>query len=119
MASVRDIVGGRSAAYEKDLGEARRLAFEELPAEAQRIGANGVVGIDLDYEVVGQSGSMLMVSVSGCRHDPRPGGGPAFRLRSRYGIPRDLPDLGPPTRAGVEYPRITRAEFEQRPHDAL
>lgn len=65
MASVRDIVGGRSAAYEKELGEARRVAFEELQAEAQRLGANAVVGIDLDYEVVGQSGSMLMVSVSG------------------------------------------------------
>lgn len=65
MASVRDIVGGRSAAYEKELGEARRVAFEDLQAEAQRIGANAVVGIDLDYEVVGQNGSMLMVSVSG------------------------------------------------------
>jgi len=65
MAAVRDIVGGRSAAYEKELGEARRVAFEELQAEAQRIGANAVVGIDLDYEVVGQNGSMLMVSVSG------------------------------------------------------
>jgi uncharacterized protein YbjQ (UPF0145 family) len=65
MASVRDIVGGRSAAYEKELGEARRVALEELQAEAQRVGANAVVGIDLDYEVVGQNGSMLMVSVSG------------------------------------------------------
>ena len=65
MASVRDIVGGRSAAYEKELREARRVAFEELQAEAQRIGANAVVGIDLDYEVVGPNGSMLMVSVSG------------------------------------------------------
>ncbi len=65
MATVRDIVGGRSAAYEKELREARRVAFEELQAEAQRIGANAVVGIDLDYEVVGQNGSMLMVSVSG------------------------------------------------------
>ena len=65
MAAVRDIVGGRSAAYEKELGEARRVAFEELQAEAQRLGANAVVGIDLDYEVVGQNGSMLMVSVSG------------------------------------------------------
>jgi len=65
MATVRDIVGGRSAAYEKELREARRVAFEELQAEAQRIGANAVVGIDLDYEVVGPNGSMLMVSVSG------------------------------------------------------
>ena len=65
MASVRDIVGGRSAAYEKELGEARRVAFGELQAEAERMGANAVVGIDLDYEVVGQNGSMLMVAVSG------------------------------------------------------
>ena len=65
FATVRDIVGGRSAAYEKELGEARRVAFEELQAEAQRVGANAVVGIDLDYEVVGQNGSMLMVSISG------------------------------------------------------
>jgi len=65
MASVRDIVGGRSAAYEKELGEARRVALEELQAEALRVGGNAVVGIDLDYEIVGQNGSMLMVSVSG------------------------------------------------------
>ena len=65
MASVRDIVGGRSAAYEKELGEARRVALEELQAEALRVGGNAVVGIDLDYEVVGQNGSMLMVSASG------------------------------------------------------
>ncbi|HEV8702925.1 MAG TPA: heavy metal-binding domain-containing protein [Candidatus Polarisedimenticolia bacterium] len=65
MATVRDVIGGRSAAYEKELGEARRVAFEELQAEAKRLGANAVVGIDLDYEVVGQNGSMLMVSVSG------------------------------------------------------
>ena len=65
MAVARDIVGGRSAAYEKELREARSVALEELQAEAQRLGANAVVGIDLDYEVVGQNGSMLMVSVSG------------------------------------------------------
>src|SRR5258707_226895 len=65
MATVRDVIGGRSAAYEKELGEARRVALEELQAEAQRLGANAVVGIDLDYEVVGQNGSMLMVSASG------------------------------------------------------
>lgn len=65
MASVRDIVGGRSAAYEKELSEARRVALEELQAEALRVGGNAVVGIDLDYEVVGQNGSMLMVSASG------------------------------------------------------
>lgn len=65
FASIRDIVGGRSAAYERELRRAREVAFEELEAEAQRLGANAVVGIDLDYEVVGESGSMLMVSISG------------------------------------------------------
>lgn len=65
FAGIRDIVGGRSAAYEKELGHAREIAFQELEAEANRLGANAVVGIDLDYEVIGQNGSMLMVSVSG------------------------------------------------------
>jgi uncharacterized protein YbjQ (UPF0145 family) len=65
FASIRDIVGGRSAAYERELRRAREVAFEELEAEAQRMGANAVVGVDLDYEVVGEGGSMLMVSISG------------------------------------------------------
>ncbi len=65
FAGIRDIVGGRSAAYEQELGKARSIALQELEAEAARVGANAVVGIDLDYEVIGQSGSMLMVSVSG------------------------------------------------------
>ena len=65
LASVRDIIGGRSAAYEKELRKARDMAFQELAEEARDLGANAVVGVDLDYEVVGQSGSMLMVSVSG------------------------------------------------------
>jgi len=65
FAGIRDIVGGRSAAYEKELGRAREIAFQELEAEAKRLGANAVIGIDLDYEVIGQGGSMLMVSVSG------------------------------------------------------
>lgn len=65
FAGVRDIVGGRAGAYEQTLRDARREAFGELEAEAARIGANAVVGIDIDYEVVGQGGSMLMVSVSG------------------------------------------------------
>jgi len=63
--AVRDIVGGRAGAYEKELGNAREIAFEELEAEARNLGANAVVGIDLDYEVVGTNGSMLMVSISG------------------------------------------------------
>jgi len=64
-ARVRDIVGGRSASYEKELTTARELAFEELEEEATKVGADAVVGVDIDYEVVGHSGSMLMVSVSG------------------------------------------------------
>jgi uncharacterized protein YbjQ (UPF0145 family) len=65
FAGIRDIVGGRSAAYEKELRRARDVAFEELEAEAQKRGADAVIGIDLDYETVGQGGSMLMVTISG------------------------------------------------------
>jgi uncharacterized protein YbjQ (UPF0145 family) len=64
FAGVRDIVGGRSAAYEEELRKARRIALEELGDEAQRLGADAVIGVDLDYETVGQ-GSMLMVTASG------------------------------------------------------
>jgi uncharacterized protein YbjQ (UPF0145 family) len=65
FAGIRDIVGGRSAGYEKSLREARQIAVGELEAEATRLGANAVIGIDIDYETVGERGSMLMVSVSG------------------------------------------------------
>ena len=65
FAGIRDLVGGRSAAYEKELSNARQIALDELSDQARRLGANAVVGIDLDYEVIGQSGSMLMVSASG------------------------------------------------------
>lgn len=65
FAGIRDIVGGRAGAYESTLRDARQEAFRELEAEAKRLGANAVVGVDIDYEVVGQGGSMLMVSVSG------------------------------------------------------
>ena len=61
----RDIVGGRSGTYEKALGEAREVAMAEMQARAQELGANAVVGIDLDYEVLGQNNGMLMVAVSG------------------------------------------------------
>ena len=64
FAGIRDIVGGRSAGYEKSLAEARETALAEMSEEARRIGGNAVVGIDLDYEVVG-SGGMLMVSATG------------------------------------------------------
>ena len=65
FAGIRDIVGGRSAAYEGELRRARETAFAEVEEAARQMGANAVVGIDLDYEVVGQHGSMLMVSISG------------------------------------------------------
>ena len=64
FAGIRDIVGGRSAAYERELRRARDLALAEMAQEASGLGADAVVGIDLDYETVGQ-GSMLMVSASG------------------------------------------------------
>lgn len=64
MASITDIVGGRSAAYEQSLREAREIAMKELESEAASRGADAVVGVDVDYETIGQ-GSMLMVSVSG------------------------------------------------------
>lgn len=65
FAGVRDIVGGRSGAYEKELRKAREMAFAELGCQAAELGADAVVGIDIDYETVGKDGSMLMVSVSG------------------------------------------------------
>lgn len=65
FASVRDIVGGRSATYERALSEARETALKEMQDRAERLGANGVIGIDLDYEVLGQANGMLMVSASG------------------------------------------------------
>ena len=65
FASVRDIVGGRSATYEKVLQKAREIALAELQERAGLLGANAVVGVDLDYEVLGQGNGMLMVSASG------------------------------------------------------
>lgn len=65
FAGIRDIVGGRSGAYEKELARARRTAFGEMEERAAELGANAIVGIDIDYEVVGKDGSMMMVSVSG------------------------------------------------------
>jgi uncharacterized protein YbjQ (UPF0145 family) len=65
FAGIRDIVGGRSGAYENTLRDARQTAIAELTAEAKALGADAVIGVDLDYEVLGQGGSMLMVSASG------------------------------------------------------
>ncbi|WP_457673722.1 heavy metal-binding domain-containing protein [Thiolapillus sp.] len=63
FASIRDIVGGRSEAYEQELAKAREIAFEEMDRLAADMGANAIVGIDIDYETIGQG--MLMVAVSG------------------------------------------------------
>ena len=65
FAGIRDIVGGRSGAYEKELRKAREIAFEEIEETARKLGANAVVGVDIDYEVLGEKSGMLMVSVSG------------------------------------------------------
>jgi uncharacterized protein YbjQ (UPF0145 family) len=65
FASIRDIVGGRSAAYERELARARQIAFAELEEVARQLGANAVIGVDLDYEVLGQANGMLMVSING------------------------------------------------------
>ncbi|MGJ3232679.1 MAG: heavy metal-binding domain-containing protein [Oceanicaulis sp.] len=65
FAGIRDLVGGRSGSYEKSLREAREIALKELEDEARARGADAVVGVDLDYEVIGEQGSMLMVSASG------------------------------------------------------
>ncbi|MFI0400913.1 MAG: heavy metal-binding domain-containing protein [Thiolinea sp.] len=65
FAGIRDLVGGRSGTYERELQRAREIALKELQEHAQELGANAVVGVDIDYEVLGSGGSMLMVSVSG------------------------------------------------------
>ncbi|MFL5449350.1 MAG: heavy metal-binding domain-containing protein [Gemmatimonadales bacterium] len=67
FAGIRDIVGGRSAAYEEELRKAKNIALGEMQEEAARLGGNAVVGVDLDYETItmGSGGGMLMVSASG------------------------------------------------------
>ena len=65
FAGFRDIVGGRSAMYEEELRNAKDIALNEMADMAAQMGANAVIGIDLDYETIGQNGSMLMVSASG------------------------------------------------------
>lgn len=65
FAGIRDVVGGRSAAYEEELRKAKQIAVNEMVHEATTRGANAVIGVDLDYETVGQGGTMLMVSASG------------------------------------------------------
>jgi len=65
FAGIRNIVGGRAGAYEGELRKAREAAFADMEQAATELGANAVVGIDIDYEVLGQDNGMLMVSVSG------------------------------------------------------
>ena len=65
FAGIRDIVGGRAGSYEEGLREAKNIALAEMQDNATKLGANAIVGIDLDYETMGGSGSMLMVSASG------------------------------------------------------
>lgn len=65
FAGIRDIVGGRSGAYEAELAKARTIALDEMQQNAARLGANAVIGVDLDYETVGSGGSMLMVTATG------------------------------------------------------
>jgi len=65
FAGIRNIVGGRAAAYEQELRRAKEIALEEMSDSAKSLGANAIVGVDLDYETLGQGGNMLMVSASG------------------------------------------------------
>ena len=65
FAGIRDIVGGRSASYEKVLRRAKDTSMQEMMQRAQEMGANAIVGIDIDYETIGESNSMLMVATSG------------------------------------------------------
>ncbi len=65
FAGIRDIVGGRSGAYEEELRKAKELAIQEMQDNARNLGANAILSVDLDYETIGANGSMLMVSASG------------------------------------------------------
>ncbi len=65
FAGIRDIVGGRSAAYERELKKAKEIAVQEMMEECRSLGGNAVIAVDLDYETIGQTSSMLMVSASG------------------------------------------------------
>ncbi|GAB3254657.1 heavy metal-binding domain-containing protein [Larkinella harenae] len=65
FATVRDVAGGRSAAYEQALREAKSIAMKEMIEQAMRLGANAVIGVDLDYQTIGSNGGLLMVSANG------------------------------------------------------
>ena len=78
FAGIRDIVGGRSAAYEQELRKAKTIALDEMKQQAAELGANAVIGVDLDYETIqiGSGGGMLMVSASGTAVMIEPGASP-------------------------------------------
>lgn len=65
FAGIRDVVGGRSGSYEKVLADAKEMAIETMRERAEALGADAIVAVDLDYEVIGEKGSMLMVSANG------------------------------------------------------
>ena len=65
FSGLRDVFGGRSGTYEAELAEAREEAIKEMMQRAEKLGANAIIGIDIDYEVIGQNNGMLMVSASG------------------------------------------------------
>ena len=65
FSSVRDVVGGRAGGYERALASARDAALDEMKSAAKEMGANGIIGIDFDYEVLGETNGMMMVTVSG------------------------------------------------------
>ena len=65
FASIRDFVGGRAGGYQQVLRDGRLMALEDMEAEAYQMGADAIIGVDIDYEAIGQNGSMLMVSVNG------------------------------------------------------
>lgn len=77
LGGLRDIVGGRSGTYERELGAARDAAMQNLTAQAEALGADAILGIDMDYEVLGSNNGMLMVTASGTavRLKPQAGGG--------------------------------------------
>ncbi|MBF2735383.1 MAG: heavy metal-binding domain-containing protein [Betaproteobacteria bacterium AqS2] len=65
FSNITDVIGGRSGVYERELRKAREIATEEMTVAAAELGANAVIGCDIDYEVVGGGGSMLMVTIAG------------------------------------------------------
>lgn len=75
FAGIRDVIGGRAGGYERALRQARDIAIEDMVREAQEMGADAVVGVDLDYETLGQDGGMMMVSASGTAVKLGAGGG--------------------------------------------